>query len=369
MTTRVVLALLFGFAVAHPAGATQPAGADLTSNWSPYAGCWQLADAAAPPAADICVVRLPDGAVKITTSSSGQPTFEQIIVADGVNRPVTEQECHGAQRITWSRSGRHLFARTELTCSDGTRRIVGGLSTIAADGAWVDAQSIDVDGHESIAIRAYRRPSDTRSSQAAFTADDIIDAHQQLSTRLLEAAIVHLRPKVALDARALRTLDKADVAPTVIDAIVAVSFPSHFDVQSAGSYVRRTISDAPAFANSNDPQAWAHVYSPFDWCYWTTWDPRVDRDDTDRSAERIDVRRTTPANNVVRPTGDDYSSPTDDTAVERPSETPTVPEPAPTSAVPRVESNPGHARRPPAATPASKGTVTKQGYTRRPPPR
>lgn len=393
MTARVVLGILTGLVLHHPLTAA-------ATPWWPYVGCWQSADSAVPQDARVCVVVRPDGAANITTSVSGEPDLEQRLVADGQERPVTEQECRGAQRMTFSTSGRHLFTRTELTCADGALRIVRSFATIAGDGTWINAQSIDVGGTETVGLRTYRRVDGTLPNASAFTFDDVVEASRLLSPRVVEAAIVAARVRFALDDRDLLSIRAAGVAPEVMDAMIAVSFPSHFVVQGPGSYVRWSVSDAPSPNRVTDSLSRTHVYAPFDLCYWRSWDPRTRRGHDRWSDDRIDVRRTPRSNASVTSTG--YTrdtSPARDTAVERAAET-TASEatPAPT----RESHRPGYVRSPAsdgaratqpeaverssssgstassdagggsAATssaPAkpSKGVVTKQGYTRKPP--
>ena len=275
--------LILALALAAP---TVAQAQQIDSRWTPWLGCWQLLDesvrqplpfaaavlgaanARTPRAGDgvrVCVTESREtNGVTLTTTVEGQPALEQTIVADGAARPVSEAECRGTQRAEWSRGGSRLFARADVSCSDSTSRAVSGLAMISG-GVWTDVQSVEVGGRENIRVRRYRRAASDRAARsiaprlgaADFTIDDVKEAVTKVSPRAVEAALVEVGATFTLRSRELLDLDKAGVPDSVIDLMVAVSYPNHFNVQ-------RRENPASTFATAYDPWSLsALAYLPY----------------------------------------------------------------------------------------------------------
>jgi hypothetical protein len=106
---------------------------------------------------------------------------------------------------------------------------------------------------------------------AAFEVDDVIEASKKVSLRALEAALVERQATFALDRRLLVKLDEAGVEDTVIDLMVALSYPDRFVVDRSsggGSYGpsgASSINFDPFWYGSYFPY---YYYSPFGYSYW-----------------------------------------------------------------------------------------------------
>ena len=302
MSTGWVVAALFVL-TAVPAQAQQ-----VDSRWLPWLGCWRLVDervgestpgAARRPGADDTLVCVEPGdapvAVTLTTRIGDQPVLQQTIVANGTQRPVDEAGCRGWQRADWSRTGERLFARAELTCAREAGRTVSGYATVAG-GAWIDIQAIDIAGREHVRVRRYRRAAGTadqgvtpmppgdaaglRPGGTALTIDDIKEAAGRLSPRALEAALMETRARFNLDSRTLIALDDAGVPDSVIDVMVALSFPERFVVERTGAQSSAGFGGlgVPSTFGSSwyDPfydTFWGsaympYYYAPFGYAYW-----------------------------------------------------------------------------------------------------
>jgi uncharacterized membrane protein YgcG len=250
--------------------------------WSRWAGCWdlvmenaregapspdtagraprtQLRDPARP---QVCVEPSPDGGATFTTKVGTQTPIIQTVVADGKDRPITEDGCTGTQRAEWSADGLRLYARAELTCKgdQGTRR-VSGLALLGPDGKWTDVQSVDIAGRESFRVRQYRRASDDLRAAptlaaTALTLDDVKEASAKVSPRALEAALVETRASFTLTSKRLLELQAAGVPASVVDLMVALSYPDRFVIERTASVDR---AQAPII---NDPflLGWAFGY-------------------------------------------------------------------------------------------------------------
>jgi hypothetical protein len=254
--------LILGFALtlfALPAAA-QTAG---DSRWAPWVGCWELVTEDArdvSPASNTladelpaqpsqagtrprtCVTASADGSASFQTSVGGQSTANQPVVPDGVDRAVTDAECGGTQRAEWSKDGLRLFARAELTCKgdQGPRR-VSGIALLASNGTWVDIQTVQVALREALRVRRYRRvagqvdSATPRIAAARLTLDDVKEASSKVSARALEAALVETNAGFDLRSSSLVDLDNAGVPDSVIDLMVALSYPERFVVERTAS--------------------------------------------------------------------------------------------------------------------------------------
>ncbi|HLG58864.1 MAG TPA: hypothetical protein VI485_26195 [Vicinamibacterales bacterium] len=273
--------IAFGFALmllaapAHAQSAQDP-------RWNRWLGCWELVlessregpptptgaareprlqprDAARPR---VCVQSTPDGGATFSTTVGTQTPIVQTVVADGTDRPITDDGCRGTQRAEWSRDGLRLFARAELTCTGDTgERRVSGLAIIGPNGTWTDVQSVEIAGRESFRVRRYRRAdggavTTPRIAATALTLDDIEEASAKVSPRALEAALVETNASFDLTGQRLLELHAAKVPASVVDLIVALSYPDRFVVE------RRAPTDRALAPIMDDPfmLGWAFGY-------------------------------------------------------------------------------------------------------------
>jgi hypothetical protein len=262
-----------------------PAYAQTTADprWSRWTGCWELVtedsrEGAPSPSStgraprsqprdparpQVCVERS-DGGATFTTRVGTQTPIVQTVVADGTDRPITEDGCTGTQRTEWSADGLRLYARAEMTCKDdqGTRR-VSGLAMLGPDGRWTDVQSVDVAGRESYRVRNYRRTDETRPasgiSATALTLDDVKEASAKVSPRALEAALVETRASFNLSSKRLLDLQAAGVPASVVDLMVALSYPDRFVIE------RRAAVDRAYVPIIDDP------FTTFGWGFGPGW--------------------------------------------------------------------------------------------------
>ncbi len=236
-----------------------PAAAQSTGDarWAPWVGCWDLLTDASRDASQstrprdrlrprsqadegprVCVTPSADGGATFQTTTPGQASSEQRMVPNAVEQPLTQTDCRGTQRAEWSQDGLRLFARANVTCSgDEGPRSVAGITLLAPDGTWLDIQSVQVASRESVRVRRYRRqagaPGSPRPSVAAsrLTLDDVKEAIGKVPPRALEAALVETNAGFDLRGRDLVDLDEAGVPDSVVDLIVALSYPERFVVE------------------------------------------------------------------------------------------------------------------------------------------
>src|SRR6516225_5880566 len=249
ISRHAVLAVIAG-ALLQAMPASSQTTSPVDPRWTPWLGCWRLLQ---PTPDDVLVCVDPESSgtgIVSTTLADRNAVLVRKLVADGSNRSVDEADCRGTERAEWSRDGRRLFTRAELDCKGGERRVVSGLSLMAAGfngPAWLDIQSAVVQGTEQVYVRRYlpaidpRGAGETPAESAArrtyeaqlaaavpIDIDGVIEASSKLPSQAVEAALLEAAPHFKLDRRSLVRLDDAGVPHSVIDLIVGLSFPERF---------------------------------------------------------------------------------------------------------------------------------------------
>lgn len=324
------LTLGVGLVLAMTAMATaQPAPTAAASDrWTPWMGCWQIADesiqdtaamlselagtsraaARTTPNALVCVTPAADGGATMTTFVNDNPVLVETVVADGARRPLNDANCSGWQMAEWSQLGGRMYAQAEITCGDKAVRMVSGLSAIVAGPRWLDVQVVESEGQKSMRVRRYRRAANQKHAAATpsirevattpiggkFTIADIKEASEKVPIEALQAVVLEFGAAgYDLNAKRLRELDAAGVPDSVIDLMVALSFPEHFVVERAagggggydswygGGYGSGFEPMWGAFAMwpyyYADPFYYSSMYSPFGYRSWGYYDPYASR--------------------------------------------------------------------------------------------
>ena len=281
--------------------------------WAPWLGCWELVDENVRDAGDpaalprpratapaepaeledvtprVCAVPADGGSVTFTTTIAGKTALTQTVLANGIERPVDDPECRGTQRAEWSQDGSRVYSSAQLTCAnDRTLRRVSALSLLGRNGNWIDIQAVEIGGREDVRVRRYRRadsaPATTVPAIVAtrLTIDDIKEASAKVSPRALEAALVETGAGFDLDGRTLLELDDAGVADSVVDVMVALSYPDRFVVERArDDRAGRTVFindpfgiDYGFYSPLYGSLYYPYYYSPFAYSYYGRFDPR-----------------------------------------------------------------------------------------------
>lgn len=261
------------------------------ARWNDWLGCWSLvADGAraAIPAEDaatgagrararvnrsarVCVTRAQAG-VELQTSVADQPVLSQTVIADGRDHPIAEAGCTGTQRAQWSADGLRLFSKAELSCGAEPTRAVSGLALIGTDGQWIDAQAVTIAGRESVRVRRFRPAEDrARSTPPAAAArlsiDAITEASGVVSPAVIEAALLETNTRFRLSSKVLRDLDRAGVADSVTDLMVALSYPGAFAIRPTAPVDR--LAPLPLGADFLDASfEYSWMYGPLYSNYW-----------------------------------------------------------------------------------------------------
>jgi hypothetical protein len=256
--TLAAFALLLVAALPMRAAAQAPVSASAVApTWDAWLGCWRAVGEEALGDGVVCVLPGDDAtSVRIVTVEGGELAGETMLRADGIARAVDEGGCTGQESAYWSRDGRRVFVRTELDCN-GVRRVSTGALAFVAENEWIDAQALAVGEQHaarSIRYRAIRAESTPQAVAALLPADrdlareaarlraaaplqldDVIEAAGVIAPPALEALLAARQQGFGLDARTLVRLEQAGVPTSVIDIMIALSYPRSFAVEQPRS--------------------------------------------------------------------------------------------------------------------------------------
>ena len=106
---------------------------------------------------------------------------------------------------------------------------------------------------------------------------DVIEANGKVVPEALQAALVEVKRGFELNGKGLIALDEAGVPDSIVDLMVALSFPKRFVVErntsgGGGGYWGTSGFDSmwPYYA---DPFFYISYYAPFGYRYWGGYDP------------------------------------------------------------------------------------------------
>jgi hypothetical protein len=270
--------------------------------WTPWLGCWEPSGARAPSdsagAQGVCVIPVDDRpAVDIATIAGGQVTHRERVSATGRREASTEGGCTGWKSATWSTDGLRLYLRSEATCTGNVERRTSGMFAISPTGRWLDIESVASGGSTGMRVVRYAEAAvpaaierelspvlDARSlavstarsaASAAATPDAVVDAAHHVDATVVQAWLVERHDRLAVSGKELVKLADAGVPGSVIDVMVALSYPDMFSIASSGHAVRAAPgerSGAEGYAEQGNGTVIPvymnpYGYSPCDWGY------------------------------------------------------------------------------------------------------
>jgi hypothetical protein len=257
MKTTLILAftLTAGSALAQqPAAPSAKAPAvQVDTRFAAWLGCWRLDDDLSGTGARMCIT--PDkGGVRLQTIAGTQRGIDELVIPDGVARPISDSECTGTERSEWSKDGARIFRTTDVTCGKEAPRKVQSVAFLAPGPAWVNVQHVSGKlSNESVNVQRYRRAFNqkladgtdaqqpdaqlaTRTTPEVTTwgVDDVIEGSSKVPVAVMQAALTEVRHPFDLNKKALINLAEGGVDSEVIDLMVALTYPGKFVVQRAG---------------------------------------------------------------------------------------------------------------------------------------
>ena len=228
----------------------------------------------------MCITPEQNG-VRMQTIAGTNRGIDELVIPDGAAHPIADAECKGTERGEWSQDGLRLFRTTDVTCGKEPARTVRSLSFLANGSSWIHVQHVtSADATANVRVQRYRRATNqaladgTRAPQptaAALTAggandyrwsnDDIIEASHKVPAEGLQAALTEVKQPFDVNRKTLLALSKADVAPEVIDLMIALTYPQKFTVsrQGGGGAPLGISTGTGWFDPFMSPMAWRHV--------------------------------------------------------------------------------------------------------------
>ena len=255
--------------------APMAAAQEVDGRWAPWIGCWRAVDET-ETAPLLCVVPVAgEPGIEMLTVVDGQVVARESLVADGQEHPVSRDGCEGWERAEFSGDARRIYVGSELRCGTDAPRSSTGVMSMVTPFEWLDVRTIDVDGESVPWALRYRlasradfqaagqgdlvaaQGSEARMARVAasapITIDDVIDATGRVSAETVELWVVERGERFALDASSLIDLADAGVPPSVIDVVVAVSYPEQFVVNDARTFGRSSEAGRGRYARRLDP--------------------------------------------------------------------------------------------------------------------
>jgi uncharacterized membrane protein YgcG len=250
------------------------AGSPSTApTWQPLVGCWEPvidSTTAVPESARghiLCIVPVEGStsAVDMITVADGRIFERERVDATGTQIPIRRDACSGWQRASFSSQGQRLYLRSELACQgDLTQTSTGVISMLSLD-EWMDVQSVKVGEQNAVRVLRYRqaRPAavipteivtalgtplvySTTTARLAALAPiqpaDIVDVARNVDASAVEVWLLQQKLGFKADAKNLVDLRNAGVAGSVVDVVVALSYPERFAID----VLQRQIAERPA---------------------------------------------------------------------------------------------------------------------------
>lgn len=254
-TLLLAITLTAGSAWAQQPSTVAPAPkADVDPRFSAWLGCWRLEDDLSGTGARMCITP-EQGGVRLQTIVGLQKGIDEVVIADGAEHAIVDSECKGTERAEFSTDGARLFRTTEVLCGKEPPRIVKSIVFLAQGPAWIIVQHVSGSAaNTSVRVQRYRRSSNQQladgsrapqpDAQSAarltpetttWSVDDVIEASHKAPAEAIQAALTEVRHGFDLNKKSLVALDKGGVHDSVIDLMVALTYPKRFVVERAGA--------------------------------------------------------------------------------------------------------------------------------------
>jgi hypothetical protein len=282
LVTALAIAML---SVVLPGGAQ-----DREPQLQAWLGCWvpigPLGDGAA-----LCFQPAAAGeGVEMLVVADGGVTAREIIRGVGERRATGREGCEGWEEARLSPDGKRMYTRSTLTCADGHSRSATGIMSFVTPTQWMDVRSTYVGAERVASAQYFQRastqvfaeagvtplPDDVAASAAAArlaasvppSLDHVMEASRQVHGKAVEAWIVETGQPFRLNGQALVGLADAGVPESVIDAVVAVSFPRKFAIDRGVAQEVAQPPPAPSAAvAAGVPLPFSPLYFGFGYSY------------------------------------------------------------------------------------------------------
>jgi hypothetical protein len=289
--TFLALTLMAGTAFAQPVAPPPASAAAMDARFQAWLGCWRLDDDISGTGARMCITPEQSG-VRLQTIIGNQKGIDEVVIADGVQRPIVDADCSGTERAEWSQDNSRVFRTTGVTCGKEAPRTIKSVAFMAPGPAWVIVQHVTgTSATTAVRVQRYRRSANqqladgtraaqpdaqlaarTTPEQTNWSIEDVVEASNKLPLEALQASLTEVSQKFPMNKKSLRTLAEGNVAPEVIDLMVALTYPEKFVVHrpSGGGGTAGLMMDGDLYGAFMTPMlmgGFADCYSPFGYGY------------------------------------------------------------------------------------------------------
>jgi hypothetical protein len=241
------------------ASGTEATAQEVQQGWRALAGCWEAVEAPGLPT--LCIVPTQDPAVAELVSVSDDAVVErERIEATGARVARVREGCSGWEQAEWSPDGRRLYTRSEHVCEGGLTRTSSGISSVLPSGEFLNVQGIEASGGSGVRALRYR-PTETAevvraeleatrlgrelafetariSVATPITRDQVVEATRHAEDAVVEAWLIEGGASFDLNGARLVELADAGVPGSVIDVMVALSYPQVFAIDGPAGAAR-----------------------------------------------------------------------------------------------------------------------------------
>ncbi|MEX2466310.1 MAG: hypothetical protein WD995_05335 [Gemmatimonadota bacterium] len=275
-TGSVIMLALLGAMIAAPVAAWQQIPiaerrAGLTdTRWGAFVGCWEPVAGQQDADGGVLCVRPADLGVEMFTINDGEIRTSDLMIADGEPRAIEAEGCEGWEEVSFSDDGRRAFTRSAYAC-EGIEQAGTGMLALVSPTQWVDVRALEVDGERTSWVQRYRLVGvdravsegvedpgfgmETAARAARFVAHrgvgfvEVEEAARQVDAEAVEGWLANRSEGFAPTADDLEGLADAGVPESVIDVVVAKSFPGTFRIDGEGA-AERTERGEESYAAS-----------------------------------------------------------------------------------------------------------------------
>ena len=228
----------------------------IDDRWLGWVGCWspkEVQQTGQENLASLCVVNSEEtNALEILTIVNGSIVERRAVGLNGARKEITSEDCSGTEAFTFSDDGRHIFLQTELLC-DGGQRKETGIMSMTSPQEWLEVRAIGMGGQTIPWVLRYGIASEdvfqaagvdefvtrnTRLARLAFIAPltlaNVVEAGTRVDPQAIEAWVLESAQPFVLNGDILKRMSYSGVAPNVLDAVIAVSFPNEFVLERFG---------------------------------------------------------------------------------------------------------------------------------------
>jgi hypothetical protein len=266
------------------------------NRWLPFIGCWEPMDTGED--VSLLCFRAEGSSVEMFNVTDGEVAATEQLVADGQRRSVTAEGCTGGEGVDFSADGQRLFTNSAFQC-DGEVRSGSGVMSFISPTQWIDVRSLEISGDPVSWVQRYeladvetlanqgiedfagsnRVMIRTMRSRAARDIDiqDVEEAVERINARAAEVWVAAHETPFELSGSELVRLVENGVPESVIDVMLAVSYPNQFMVTPEGAAAEATVSDEyamryPSYAGYPGYRGfrsylWDPLYSPMGYSY------------------------------------------------------------------------------------------------------